>query len=429
MPPYAPVVSEGPLLEVETPSPSVTLVQPGRRRMWAVLAAGASVAALACAGWLTRPGHHPVAMRGGLEFEEKQGTWNVDAYGQCPQMEVDVEYQDEVSGFGMNFDHIPSPDLCCALCQDNPQCKAFTWVKNAGLDGCPSQCWIKGGTGNRIPGKIGLVSGVPPPRPQLGVIPPEGGQPNTLWCFSLMTPFGSEKDLILYQFNKKASIFGCDGWAVYSNATLQLAPGLVTKVVDSNLQCGFGGDSQTALNSWIFIAVWDKICDDAEYRAYQWVVKVDPDCVFFPNRLVAILPMYQGVQYLENCKYGMHGPIEVFSMGAIDVLSAEFKASQDGKAPYRCVTQQHFGQWGEDMFIDQCLYAILGLTNRKLEPRITCEDHCECKDFYWCKKGSDRVSYHPFKSVGAYEACLANALTDQTPSVIPEHLKVMAPTR
>merc|ERR1712127_34320 len=133
--------------------------------------------------------------------------------------------------------------------------------------------------------------------PQLPALPlGHGGSGNSLWCFSLMMPFGYEKELLQYQYQKQASIFGCDGYAVYSNMSITVAPGVVSKPIQSNLQCGYGGDSNSALNSWIFIALWDKVCDDAEYRAYNWVVKVDADCVFFPDRLVTVLQSYAGAQ-------------------------------------------------------------------------------------------------------------------------------------
>lgn len=393
-----------------------------RGGVWVLCFVGA-VAAVASVGWHVR---RPAVVGDGAEFQIKQQA----ATAQCPSMEENVEYVDETSGFGQNFDHIPTADLCCALCQANEQCQSFTWVQNAGLDGCPSQCWIKGGQGIKTPGAIGKVSGYPPAKPQLPAMPSgQGGPDNSLWCYSLMTPNTGEQDLITWQFNNQASIFACDAYAVYSNQEITVAPGLVTKLVESDLKCGYGGDSQSALNSWIFIAVWEKVCKDAEYRAYKWVVKVDPDCVFFPHRLVQIVPAFPDAQYFGNCRFGLHGPIEVFSMQAIDVLAAEYQASFDGKTPKRCVEEQHFGQWGEDMFIDQCLGKILGLTNKPLEPRIVCENHCNCPDFYWCQKGSDRVSYHPFKTVGDYENCMANAMQDQIPAQIPADERQYAPTR
>ena len=47
--------------------------------------------------------------------------------------------------------------------------------------------------------------------------------------------------------------------------------------------------------------------------AYACVHKVDPDAVFFASRLRSVVGKYEeaakGV-YLNNCKFGLHGPIE-----------------------------------------------------------------------------------------------------------------------
>ena len=94
-----------------------------------------------------------------------------------------------------------------------PPDRSFNWVKDAGLDGCPSSCWLK----------------------------------------------------------------------------ITIAPGVTTSVVDSDLKCKFGGDSGTALNAGIFIATGMQVIADADYKKYDWVVKVDPDAVFFPDRLGRLL--------------------------------------------------------------------------------------------------------------------------------------------
>lgn len=264
------------------------------------------------------------------------------------------------------------------------------------------------------------VEGTPSPPPPK----PVGG---TLWCFSLMMPSGIEQELITWQFNKKVSIFACEGSAVFSSGEWQIVPGLVTKKVNSDLQCSFGGDSGSALNTWIFIAVWKRVIDDGEYQAYKWVVKVDPDCVFFPERLLAIVPMYSTSDYIVNCRYGLHGPMEVVSKSAMDRFAADFAASADGNSPKTCVERLDFSIWGEDMFLDQCFVKILGLRGRPLEPRLICEDHCNCPAYEKCQSGSDRVSYHPFKTPGEYEACMARAKQDQTPSRLPAQLHYWAP--
>jgi len=358
-------------------------------------------------GWLGRRGPRR-QLQLGAELEVKAAF-----QGQCGSIEQGVDYVlDEADNkkFGMSMDHVPSPQMCCAMCHGVSGCKSWTWVKDALPDGCPSQCWLKGGEGTGKP-KVGVVSGVPPPKPVLPPVPSGvGGPGGSLWCFSLMVPTGYEKGMLQWQHARKASIFACDGYGVYSNKKLTVAPGVTTSVVDSDLKCQYGGDSGTALNAWIFIAVWEKVIQDKFYQKYDWVVKVDPDCVFFPDRLGKLLAGVEKKGYINNCKYGMHGPIEVFSSDAIDILGKDYEASWDGKAPKMCVKKQHFGQWGEDMFLDQCLGKILEVKPRPLEPRLMCEAHCDCPAWYWCQNGTDRVSYHPFKTQEAYEVCMANAL-------------------
>jgi len=340
----------------------------------------------------------------------KAVTWSADFPSQCGKTEIDVEYKDETSGWGINYDHIPTPEMCCAMCQGVPKCKAYTWVKEAGLDGCPSQCWLKGGTGVPMPA-VGLVSGVPPPRKQIGQLPTQRTRAGTsLFCFSLMVPGTDEQKLLAWQHENKASIFACEGVAIYSSKLVSVVPGVSTTVIDSDLKCQYGGDSQSALNAWVFIALFDKLLDDGIYARHDWTVKADPDAVFFPGRLRSLLDEHHGAGYINNCKYGMHGPIEVFSKRAMDMLSADYQKSWDGKSPSTCVDKLEFGQWGEDMFLDQCLSRILQVSPRPLEPRLMCEAHCDCPAWYWCTNGTDRVSFHPFKTVDAYATCMGNAL-------------------
>jgi len=393
------------------------LEAPPRPRIarWRRYATGGLFAAgLAAAGLMTRRSSSTqTALRGDAVkmLEQKvSATWSQgeDFPSQAPAMDVDFEYQVD-GGWGTNYDHIPTPEMCAAMCQGVEKCQAYTWVKDAGLPGCPSQCWLKDRTGKKVP-KKGLVSGVPPARKSLAAAPaaPPGGD-ESMYCFALMVPGGYEEDLLSWQHEHKAGIFGCDKAAVFSNKELTVAPGVVTNVVNSTLKCAYGGDSQSALNAWIFIEVWRKVIDVGDYKNYNWVVKVDPDAVFFADRLTKRLSLHAGAGYINNCKYGMHGPIEVFSSRAIDTLEEDYHKSWDGKAPKKCVTGQHFGQWGEDMFMDQCLDKILKVSPRPLDDKLMCESHCECRSWYWCNESPDMVSYHPFKTVDSYKNCMANA--------------------
>lgn len=237
--------------------------------------------------------------------------------------------------------------------------------------------------------------------------PPERKTPGSLYCFALMLPGSYEQDLLAMQFNKGVSLFACNEYAVYSNRVIEVAPGVNTSVVNSDLKCGKGGEFGTALNLDIFIAVWTKVVSEDRFLVHDWTAKVDPDAVFFPDRLLKVLEVHPETQegvYLNNCKFGMHGPVEVFSKNAV----VEWATGSP-----RCV--EHFQKqcggdcfWGEDLFVDQCLWKVLGV-RRENDFRILLEDHCEPPaDWATCTE-ADRVTFHPFKTEEGYKGCLANA--------------------
>lgn len=212
-----------------------------------------------------------------------------------------------------------------------------------------------------------------------------------------------------WQAKKKVGPFQCDKAQVYSNQAVEIG-GMTAAVIDSDMKCEYGGDSQSALNAWIFIAAWEAVFKVGDYALYEWTVKVDADAVFFPNRLKSILANHVGEPYLSNCQYGLHGPIEVFSKAALDILSADYQRAFDKKSPTTCVNGLEFGEYGEDMFIDQCM-QLLQAGTPTVEPLLICEDHCDCPEYYACPASdSYRVSFHPFKSVGSYENCMGTAL-------------------
>jgi len=226
-----------------------------------------------------------------------------------------------------------------------------------------------------------------------------------LFCFALIQPSGYEPKMLKDQHGLRTSIFACDKFAVYSNTVMEIAPGVETRVVDSDLKCEF---HEIAWNAWIFIAVWKRVIEDGFYKSYTWTVKADADAVFFPDRLRAIVREHPKAGYLNNCKYGLHGPIEVLSKRAVDALAADYRTG-NGKKPALCVRSlPKLGTWGEDMFLERCLHKVLGV-QPEIDERLMCESHCDCPNWYWCHNGSSRVVYHPFKRVDMYRQCMANA--------------------
>merc|ERR1712232_222343 len=95
--------------------------------------------------------------------------------------------------------------------------------------------------------------------------------------------------------------------------------------------------------------------------------------------------------YLNNCRVGLHGPLEVMSRAAVHrwVLGTQ-----------GCV--DHFTRlcsgpckWGEDMFMDQCLKRVLKV-RRDHDWSLLSEDHCYSNDWAACRNGN--VAFHPFKT-------------------------------
>jgi hypothetical protein len=226
-----------------------------------------------------------------------------------------------------------------------------------------------------------------------------------------MRPDSYEVKLIKKQHEVGISIFGCDEHTVFSNRPVAYAPGHVSSVVDTNLTCEIGGEFRTAMNAAIFQVVWRKVISDARFRYHDWTVKVDPDSVFFPERLRrTLVERFEQVPpngvYLNNCKFGLHGPLEVLSRVAV----MRWAAGMDG-------CEAHFRReacegkpcpWGEDLSMDQCMWKILKVERVNVSSLLN-EAHCESADWEYCSAGD--VAFHPFKTVEHYWRCLRNATT------------------
>jgi len=302
---------------------------------------------------------------------------------------------------------ISSSEECCQKCALNLNCVAWTVMKLKQL------CFLKGGHPKGVLTAVfnaETISGMPT---QVGrsipTVTRKAGQ--SIFCFSLMLPWGNEKRLLQMQYRNGASIFSCDEYAVYSNKEIQVAEGVITRRVDSKLECDHpqvGDEFKTCLNTQVFMKVWDRILKDNRPRLHDWTVKVDPDAVFFPARLRSVLLSHQETPrgiYLNNCPLGLHGPLEVFSRNAVSAWSYGRNA---------CV--KHFRmvcsgdcQWGEDMFIDQCLWKVLKV-KRAFEPALLVENHCKQQPAAWqdCQD-TGKVCFHPFKDRGEYWECMKNA--------------------
>jgi len=229
----------------------------------------------------------------------------------------------------------------------------------------------------------------------------------SLFCWALMQPHGYERALLREQYRRKVSLFACERYTVFSNSSIAIDDGLSTSVVNVSLHSEIGGEFMTAMNTDVFLAVWKQLILDGNFQKSSWTIKVDPDCVFFPDRLSLTLRRYpetdNGV-YINNCKYGLHGPLEIFSRNAVRSWAKgatscirRFLNECDGPCA-----------WGEDLFIDQCLWKVLDV-QRVDNWRILQEDHCDPPKGWETCDDATFTAFHPFKDSKKYFGCYENA--------------------
>lgn len=402
------------------------IAAPHHRRSARVVAA-VSMTLLAVAGvfllmFLVKPGG--VSAHGELQSHLQDLIVEVEWIGvpPCGLQEHGISYEmkgkEAVIG---QYDGIEYAELCRDKCLHVPECHLWTWMQS-------KACQLKAIQQDERPMKrqvAGATSGGLPCRMEQML------SPGTLYCWTLIKPGTYEEGLLADQFSKHLSLFACEESTILSNQVINIAPGLSTEVVDISLDCNSGGEFGTALNLNIFIQAWKRIVELAIFQAHEWTVKGDPDAVFFADRLKGLLPHHpeeaKGV-YLNNCKYGMHGPVEVFSRNAVNALNNNWQACQEhfnGVCGGDC-------EWGEDIFVDQCLMKVAGV-RRDDEWSLLVEDHCGSADpgatVVWDTSKCDgtHVAFHPFKDTGSWNQCLSNAWGAAAQDVAYQNQQVPAP--
>jgi len=223
--------------------------------------------------------------------------------------------------------------------------------------------------------------------------------PWSLFCFLVLMPDGYEPDLVKAQVQNKLGIFACDDHLAISIRPLDLGKDANLKIMAPATKQGKKGSWGSWLNTGSFLAAWDLVLGDGSFRSQAWTVKVDPDCVFFPTRLVwhlkKIFPGGKGTDsplYIRNCpkSFGLMGALEIFSQGAIDTYGRKKDLCRNCAAP----------DSGEDGFIQACMTALN--ISFKEDFYLMTDGYCQtgvCKDQYWS------VGFHPYKDVNSWFKC------------------------
>jgi hypothetical protein len=230
--------------------------------------------------------------------------------------------------------------------------------------------------------------------------------------------------LVTAQWREGASIFGCDDWEVLSNGDggdMRIGSYLTPRIPAPQVNMGSldsGATTTSWLNTMIFMQAWQLVGKDNRFRYHDWTVKVDPDAVFFPDRLLKVVrPLSHKVReeelspklYLANCNLYVDkgwstffGSLEVFSREAIESYLYGWTL---------CKRKLPWHGWGEDLFISECM-ETLGV-KKVDEFGMLADQRCfpaPCAD-------TSKVVYHDFKNINDYFSCWReSAAAEQLPA-------------
>jgi hypothetical protein len=226
-----------------------------------------------------------------------------------------------------------------------------------------------------------------------------------------MLPYGIEVLLLRQQAEHGTGIFACEETTAFSSRSVRLSAKFYTEpLYNTSLYCRRGGTWGTYLNTHIFQKIWMQIIYDGRYKFHDWSVKVDPDTVFFPNRLRDILrdPEFRESEIhngavVHNCGHGLHGPIEVLSRRAMQVFGENMWDC--GKKPQ------------EDFFLSECMDRLQARVHYRDD--VLAESGCflegkGMKDPKWQGCYTAHAAFHPFKSPEQQTECRAHALAAES---------------
>lgn len=277
----------------------------------------------------------------------------------------------------------------------------------------------------------------------------EQGLPS-IHCVVLATPNTYEPHLLAGQWRLKAGIFECDSFAIYSNVSakelfkdhVEVAHALASKVHNIGIKLfapmvagppgwdpsdpkSQGHKSVKHLaNTPIFETFWKDVCNVGHYRQTDFTVKVDTDTVILPARLASFLwNRKRRAEYFFNVgadMYGnfLHGPIELFSRGAMSILCDRAEECK-----------KHISQaaYGEDFYMNECLKSLgvpavqgMALLYDKYAYGAFAQEQCTplVADKMVSTARQAYASYHPHKDMKGWIKCRREAnegkvITDQ----------------
>lgn len=214
--------------------------------------------------------------------------------------------------------------------------------------------------------------------------------------------------LVKHQLERSVGIFACDFPALMSQSRFLLESGdksIWTRSI-GDMNCTYGGKWNLALNSEVFLRAWKRVFEDADYLSAKWTVKLDPDTVFMPSRLLRLLHSSDpdARVYFNTCDEGLHGPIEVVARGGMESFAA-------GVLDCEVALKGEWKEWGEDVFLRHCL-GLLHVDRVDLFQLLS-ETNCFHEDPRHDGCFSGKAAFHPFKDIESYMKCQSQVVAEE----------------
>jgi hypothetical protein len=238
----------------------------------------------------------------------------------------------------------------------------------------------------------------------------------SLFCWSVVR--SAEVALIRTQSEKSAGIFACNDYAIVSDQDLTFdgprGPASALRI-STTAASGWTKDG-TSPNAPIFLNAWEQLRLDGRFQAHDYIVKLDPDTVFFPERLAAKLspgglpsnpypppyatPASSGV-FVTNCDkmanwgagWGNGWPM---MYGSVEILSREALLTYFARLG-ECKGSMAWQGMAEDAFMGLCLRQLkVGELFIKQGDNACSGGACTDPSF---------AAFHPYKDPGTWANC------------------------
>mmetsp|Transcript_69459 Transcript_69459/g.136337 ORF Transcript_69459/g.136337 Transcript_69459/m.136337 type:complete len:230 (+) Transcript_69459:205-894(+) len=214
--------------------------------------------------------------------------------------------------------------------------------------------------------------------------------------------------LLQSQLKGRAGMFACNDYAVISEKDMVVGEDDCGEVrtwqedlpaVNKGMY-GVNAMTSSWLNVPVFMICWKRVIDSGKVWEQDFTVKLDPDAVFFPDRLAGFLKEHKGKPiFTTDCRFWGGDQVgKIF--GSIEVLSKRAVGAYKGNIE-KCKNLGWQG-WGEDMWLQECMNAI-GIKPVGLFDEVS-DNTCPMGGFGDCAAGT-KVVFHPRKDAGQWWDC------------------------